>query len=72
MIITILLLPLGHISFKNRHGAYKIIDTFKTYQLSTFEIISPAVMIRSGVVDGGHVITRTIVGMLFYVGVLIN
>jgi hypothetical protein len=32
MIIAILLLPLGHISFINKHGASKIIDTFKTYQ----------------------------------------
>jgi hypothetical protein len=32
--------------------------------LSTFEIISPAVMIGGGVVDGGHVITITVLGIL--------
>jgi hypothetical protein len=33
--------------------------------LSTFEIISPVVTIGASVVDGGYVITRTILGMLF-------
>jgi hypothetical protein len=32
--------------------------------LSIFEIISSAVTIRGGVVDGGRVITRTALGML--------
>jgi hypothetical protein len=38
-----------------------VIDTV----LSTFDIISSAVMIKGGVVDWDHVITRTILGMLF-------
>jgi hypothetical protein len=38
-----------------------VIDT----ALSIFEIISPTVMIGCGLVDGGRVITRTVLGMLF-------
>ena len=42
-----------------------VIDT----ALSTFEAISPAVTIGGGVVNWDRVITRTILGMLFLVGV---
>jgi hypothetical protein len=33
--------------------------------LSTFDITSLAMMIRGGVVEKDHVITRTVLGMLF-------
>jgi hypothetical protein len=33
--------------------------------LSTFDITSPAMMIRGGVVEKDRVITRTVLGMLF-------
>ena len=42
-----------------------VIDT----ALSTFEAISPAVTIGGGVVDWDRVITETILGILFLVGV---
>ena len=42
-----------------------VIDT----ALSTFEAISPAVTIGGGVANWDHVITETILGMLFLVGV---
>jgi hypothetical protein len=38
-----------------------VIDT----ALSTFDIISPALTIRGGVVDRDYVITRIVLGMLF-------
>jgi hypothetical protein len=36
-----------------------------TYALSTFDIASPAVTIRGGVMEKNRVITRIVVGMLF-------
>jgi hypothetical protein len=33
--------------------------------LSIFDIISLVVTVRGGIVDGNHVITRTVLGMLF-------
>ena len=39
--------------------------------MSTFEVMPMAMTIGGGMVDGGRVITRTVVGMLFLVGVII-
>jgi hypothetical protein len=63
------LASLACVNMASEHRARKVMHGHKIgvidTALSTFEIISPVVTIRGGVVDGDRVITRIVLGMLF-------